>query len=165
MLPPFKNEPYVDFTQPEPRAKMHAALKYVEDQLGREYPLVICGERVTTDQKIVSFKSARPSQVVGATSSATPELANQAVKAAFETFPPWSNVEPEVRARYLLKAAAILRRRIYEFSAWIVFEVSKSWGEAYADTAEAIDFLEFYAREMIRLQDSHATTPYPGEEN
>src|SRR5262249_29593721 len=77
----------------------------------------------------------------------------------------WSRVDPEIRARYLLKTAAILRRRIYEFSAWMVYEVSKSWSEAYADTAEAIDFLEFYAREMIRLQGAHPTTPYPAEEN
>src|ERR1051325_9218771 len=149
MLPPFKNESYVDFTQPEPRDQMHAALKTVESQLGREYPLVICGKRITTEQKIVSINPARPDQVVGVTSRATPELANQAVEAAYENFPSWSRGEPEVRARYMLKAAAILRRRIYEFSAWMVYEVSKSWAEAYADTAEAIDFLEFYARQMM----------------
>src|SRR5947207_2845947 len=114
MLPPFKNEPYVDFTQPEPREKMHAAIKLVEGQLGREYPLVICGKRITTDQKIVSINPARPTEVVGSTSRATPELANQAVEAAYAAFPAWSRVDPEVRARYLLKAAAILRRRIYE---------------------------------------------------
>src|SRR5436190_23123398 len=155
MLPPFKNEPYVDFTQTEPREKMVAALKLVESQLGKEYPLVIGGKRISTDQKIVSINPARPSQVIGSTARATPELANQAVKAAYETFPSWSRVDPEVRARYLLKAAAIIRRRIYEFSAWMVFEVSKSWAEAYADTAEAIDFLEFYAREMMRLTGAH----------
>ena len=47
----------------------------------------------------------------------------------------------------------------------MVYEVSKSWAEAYADTAEAIDFLEFYAREMIRLGGGNPTTPFPGEEN
>jgi 1-pyrroline-5-carboxylate dehydrogenase len=84
---------------------------------------------------------------------------------AYEAFPLWSRTDPDARARYLLKAAAILRRRIYEFCAWLTYEVSKSWPEAYADVAEAIDFLEFYAREMMRLRGAHPTTPYPGEEN
>src|SRR5690349_2678128 len=104
MLPPFKNEPYVDFTQPEPREKMLAALKYVESQLGREYPLVIGGNTIDTDRKIVSLNPAKYSQVVGSTSCATPELADRAVEAAHQTFPSWSKVDAESRARYLLKA-------------------------------------------------------------
>ena len=55
-----------------------------------------------------------------------------------------------------------MRARKHEFSALQVLEVGKTWAEADADTAEAIDFLEFYGREMMRLgppqvtvQDSH----------
>jgi len=58
-----------------------------------------------------------------------------------------------------------MRRRIYELSAWMCFEESKSWIEAYADTCEAIDFLEFYGREMIRLGGPQPVTPFPGEDN
>jgi 1-pyrroline-5-carboxylate dehydrogenase len=165
MLTPFQNEPYVDFTQDGPRQKMLAALKLVEEQLGRDYPLLIGGERVSASDSILSRNPAHPSQVVGRVSRATPEHAERAVQAAWAAFPKWSRTDPDVRARYLLRVAAVLRRRIYEFSAWMVYEVSKSWLEAYADTAEAIDFLEFYAREMMRLGGAHPTTPYPGEEN
>jgi len=165
MLPPFRNEPYVDFREDGPRQKMQAALKYVESQLGQTYPLVLCGERVHAPDTLVSRNPARPAQVVGAVARATPELADRAIQVACETFPLWSHTDPDVRARYLLKAAAILRRRIYEFAAWMIYEVSKSWPEAYADAAEAIDFMEFYAREMMRLKGAHPTTPYPGEEN
>jgi 1-pyrroline-5-carboxylate dehydrogenase len=165
MLTPFENEPYVDFSQSEPRRKMLEALKLVESQLGREYPIMIGGEKITTGEKIVSTNPANPSQVVGSVAKATPQLAEHAVKVAYEAFPSWSLVEPEVRARYLARVAAILRRRIYEFSAWMVYEVSKTWLEAYADAAEAVDFVEFYAREMMRLGGGHPTTPYPGEEN
>lgn len=165
MLTPFANEPYVDFSQAEPRAKMLEALRLVESQLGREYPLVIGGEKITTGEWMTSCNPANPSQTVGLVAKATPELAEHAVKVAYEAFPAWSRTDPDVRARYLLRIAALLRRRIFEFSAWMVYEVSKSWIEAYADTAEAIDFLEFYAREMMRLGGSHPTTPYPGEEN
>lgn len=165
MLTPFQNEPYVNFNEDAPRQKMLAALKLVESQLGRDYPLLIGGQEIMTEEKIVSVNPANPSQVVGRVSRATAEHADQAIRAAYEAFSAWSRVDPDVRARYLAKAAAILRRRIYEFSAWMVYEVSKSWIEAYADTAEAIDFLEFYAREMMRLKAGHGTTDYPGEEN
>lgn len=165
MFTPFQNEPYVNFAEPGPQQKMREALKLVESQLGREYPLIIGGERVWTDARNESCNPANPAQIVGTVCRATPEHAERAVRAAHDAFPAWSRVDPEVRARYLVKAAAILRRRIYEFSAWMVYEVSKSWIEAYADTAEAIDFLEFYAREMVRLGGGHPTTPFPGEEN
>lgn len=165
MLPPFRNEPYVDFSQPGPRESMLAALRKVEGELGNFYPLRIGGERISTQERIRSVNPARPSQVVGESARANAAQANQAIQAASSAFDAWRRTEPEVRARYLLKAAAILRRRIYEFSAWLTFEVSKSWPEAYADAAEAVDFLEFYAREMLRLGGAHPTVPYPGEEN
>jgi len=163
-LMPFKNEPYVDFTQPGPAEAMKKALAQVRSELGKHYPLVIGGEHIETEKRIKSVNPAKPAEVVGEVSSANADLADRAVKVAYETFKTWRNVAPEERARYLLKAAAVMRRRIYEFSAWMSFEVSKNWIEAYADTCEAIDFMEFYAREMMRLGGSHPTTPYPGEE-
>jgi 1-pyrroline-5-carboxylate dehydrogenase len=163
-LTPFANEPYVDFSQPGPAQEMRKALSAVRAQLGRHYPLRICGRQVATDGRIVSVNPGQPSEVVGEVGKATSELASMAVEAAAERFESWRRVDPDARARILLKAATILRRRIYEFSAWLVFEVSKSWAEAYADAAEAVDFLEFYGREMMRLGGSHPTTPFPGEE-
>ncbi len=165
MFTPFENEPYVDFSQPEPRQRIREALKLVESQLGGEYPLIVGGRRFMTAERIESYNPANPTQLVGSVSRATPEHAESAIRAAYDAFPAWSRVDPEVRARCLMKVAAILRRRIYEFSAWMVYEVSKSWLEAYADTAEAIDFLEFYAREMVRLGGGQPSTPYSGEEN
>jgi len=165
MLTPFRNEPYVNFAEETPRQNMLAALKQVEAQLGRSYPLRINGRKVETSGRIDSINPAQPDQIVGSVGKATAEHARQALAAADAAFQTWSRVAPEVRARYLLKAAEIIRRRIYEFSAWMVFEESKSWIEAYADTCEAIDFLEFYAREMMRLGGPQPVTPFPGEEN
>ncbi|HVP12942.1 MAG TPA: L-glutamate gamma-semialdehyde dehydrogenase [Phycisphaerae bacterium] len=165
MLIPFRNEPYVNFTEDGPRKKMLAALELVESQLGRTYPLRIGGRKIETTAKIESINPARFDQVVGYVGKANAEQARQAVAAADEAFKSWSRVDPDVRARYLLKAAEIMRKRLYEFSAWMVYEESKSWIEAYADACEAIDFLEFYGREMMRLGGAQAVTPYPGEEN
>jgi len=165
MLPPYSPEPYVDFQQAEPRAKMLAALDRVKGELGTSYPIWIDGKPLTTSETFPSVSPADPGRVVGVLSKANADLADRAVRAAAEAFKSWSCIEPEVRARVLIKSAAIIRRRLYEFSAWLCFEQSKSWIEAYADVCEAIDFLEFYGREMMRLGGSHPTTPYPGEEN
>jgi 1-pyrroline-5-carboxylate dehydrogenase len=165
MLPPYQPEPYVDFSQDGPRARMLDAIERVTAQLGQAYPLRIGGLEVQTEQRFRSICPAAPEQIVGSIAKAGVEHAGQAVEIAYETFETWSRVEPQARARILVKAAAILRRRIYELAAWMVYEVSKSWIEAYGDVCEAIDFLEFYAREMMRLAGGQPTTPVAGEEN
>jgi 1-pyrroline-5-carboxylate dehydrogenase len=165
MLQPYHPETYVDFAQAEPRARMLAALEQVRSQLGRSVPLWIHGKPVTTQETFSSISPADPGRVVAVVSKANVDLAEKAVRCSADHFKTWRRVEPEVRARVLIKAAAIMRRRIYELSAWECFEVSKSWLEAYADVCEAIDFLGFYGREMIRLAGSHPVTPMPGEEN
>ncbi len=165
MLTPYRPESYVNFADAEPRQKMLDALRLVESQLGRTYSLRIGGRQVETPQKITSINPAKSDQVVGHVGKATREHALAAVAAADEAFKSWSRVDPDVRARYLLRAAATIKRRVYEFSAWMVYEESKSWIEAYADTCECIDFLEFYAREMMRLGGPQPVTPFAGEEN
>ncbi|MFQ5412947.1 MAG: L-glutamate gamma-semialdehyde dehydrogenase [Phycisphaerae bacterium] len=165
MLPPFAPEPYVDFTQDTPRARMLAALKLVSDNLDRVYPLWIAGETVTPGETLQSTSPADPDRIVGTVAKANTDLADNAVRSAADAFRSWSRFDPDARARILIKAAAIMRRRIYELSAWMCYEQSKSWIEAYADTCEAIDFMEFYGREMMRLNGAHPVTPFPGEEN
>ena len=165
MLPPFSPEPYVDFSQAEPRARMLAALEQVAGELGRTYPLWINGEAVTSGERLESISPADPSRVVGTMAKANTDLADKAVRSAAEAFKTWSRVDPDARARVLIKAAAIGRRRLYELAAWQCFEESKSWIEAYADVCEAIDFMDFYGREMMRLKGAHPVTPFVGEEN
>lgn len=167
MLTPYRPEPYVNFAEPEPRQKMLDALALVRSHLGRSYPLRIGNRRIepTADARIESTMPASPRTVVGVVGKASIEHANQAITAAGESFRSWSRVEPNTRARVLLRAAAIMRRRLYEVSAWMCFEASKSWIEAYADACEAVDFLDFYAREMMRLGGPQPVTPFPDEEN
>ena len=168
MLLPFQNESYEDFGIQANREKMEAALKKVESELGREYPLVIGGKEVTTKDKIVSINPSDKEQVVGVVSKANKDLAEKAMQAALGAFETWKKTPWTVRARYLLKIAHVMRQRKMELSAWMVYEEGKSWLEAIADTAEAIDFHEFYAREAIRMAGvagTHGVTPYQGEQN
>src|SRR3989442_11059583 len=165
-LPEFSNEPLSDFKgSPEHARRMKAALVEVESELGRQYDLVIGGERVHTEDKLCSFDPSQKSRVVGAFSKATPDLADRAIRVADEAFKSWSRAPAEERVELLIDTAKILRDRKYHFAAWMVYEVGKTWPEADADVAEAIDFCEFYAREMLRLAAPPPLTPVPGEKN
>ncbi len=167
-LDEFRNEPFTDFSQPENQIAMQAAIEGVRSELGREYPMVINGEKITLDEKFESINPAEKSQVVGVFSEADTDaqnLVDKAVESATNAFKLWKNVSPENRAEYLFKAAAILRERKHYFSAVMIFETAKTWAEADGDTAEAIDFLEFYGREMLRWAGEQPVTPIEGEKN
>ncbi|MFD0589896.1 L-glutamate gamma-semialdehyde dehydrogenase [Paenibacillus sp. GCM10027627] len=165
MREPFKNEPFTDFTKSDSIAEFGAALRSVESQLGREYRLKIGSDYVET---VIKRKSINPSdfmQTVGIVSQADTDHVHKAILAAAAAFEEWKRVSPSARSRVLYKAAAILRRRKHEFSAWLVYEAGKSWVEADGDTAEAIDFMEFYGREMERLSEPQPIVPLSGEHN
>jgi 1-pyrroline-5-carboxylate dehydrogenase len=165
MLSPFQNETFVDFTNERNAAVMREAIANAESQFGREYPLIIGGKRYTTGDMLASLNPSNHEEVIGLVHKASIELADKAIEAATDAFQEWKNVAPEVRARYLLKIAALLRKHKAEFTALIVLEVGKSWAEADGDVAETIDFAEFYAREMIRHNREQPLTPLAGEQN
>ncbi|WP_033542098.1 L-glutamate gamma-semialdehyde dehydrogenase [Planococcus sp. CAU13] len=162
---PYKHEPFTDFSIEKNRNDYLEGLKTVEAYLGQDYPLIIGGERVTTEDKIVSFNPANREEIIGRVSKSNKELAEKAMQSADEAFKTWKKVKPEVRADVLFRAAAIIRRRKHEFSALLTKEAGKPWNEADADTAEAIDFLEYYGRQMLRLKDGMPVESRPGEYN
>ena len=161
----FRNEPLTDFSKEENVRDMRAALDKVKSELGREYPLVIGGARIKTGATLASINPANRAQVVGKFHKATRELANQAVETAHETFKTWRNVPAKERAQLVFRVAQLLRQRKHEFSAWMIYEVAKTWPEADGDTAEAIDFLEFYGREMLRYASDQPLVKLQGEHN
>lgn len=166
MLTPFRNEPLTDFSLPENRAAFERALAQVKAEIGRQIPAVIDGRELWNEEGFVSINPSRPAEVLARFPKLGVEHADQAVDAAVKAFKTWQYVPVEERAGYLLHAAGEMRRRKHEFSAVMVLEVGKSWAEADSDTAEAIDFLEYYARQALRVADSSdLLIPYPGEQN
>ncbi|BBH24880.1 1-pyrroline-5-carboxylate dehydrogenase [Paenibacillus baekrokdamisoli] len=165
MLEDYRNEPFTDFSLEPHQIAFQAALTQVESELGRVYGPIIGGKSIATDHQTVSINPAETSQIVGIIGQANSALAEEAIQTAASVFESWKRVPASVRSRYLYKAAAILRRRMHEFSAWMVYEAGKSWVEADVDTAEAIDFLAFYAREMDRLAERQPLVRIPGEDN
>jgi len=165
-LSDFRNEPASDFKgNPEHIRRMKEALEEVRKELGREYDLVIGGKRMKTSDKLTSYNPAQKDQVLGVFSKADQKLAEQAILAADQAFKSWSRTPADERVALVVETARILRERKYYYAAWMVYEVGKSWAEADADVAEAIDFCEFYARDMLRLAKPQPLTPVPGERN
>jgi 1-pyrroline-5-carboxylate dehydrogenase len=165
MVPEFVNESLTDFSVPQQRQAMDAALRSVQDEFARDWPLFIGGARVTSGAWILSMNPCQKSQVVGRVARASQPQAESALEAAWAAFADWSRWQPAERARLLLKVAALMRARKHVLSATMVYEAGKTWPEADADTAEAIDFLEYYAREATRLAGPHPLPRLAGEDN
>ena len=164
-LPPFRNEPFTDFTQADNKRAMGAALDRVRSELAQSYDLVLGGHRVFSSDTFNSVNPARPAEVIGTHAAASAAQVSQAIASAQTAFAAWSRASAAHRAGLLIRAAALIREHHFDFCAWLILEVGKNWAEADADVGECIDFLEFYAREALRLD--AATTPiqFPGERN
>lgn len=164
-IKPFKNEKYTDFSKADARRKQQLAIENLEANLGQEYPIIIGGEKIFVDNKFNSFNPSNPSQVVGVFQKGNADLANKAMEVALEKFEDWKFVPAKKRADYLFRAAKIMKKRRFELNATMILEVGKTWAEADGDTAEAIDFLEFYAREMLRYAGRQPVIQYKGEKD
>lgn len=161
----FANEVYLDFSKPAIAAKQRAAIDAVRKKFGKEYPNIVGGKRVVTKAKTTSTNPANPSEVIGVFQKCGAEDAEKAMKAALKAFETWKNVPMKERAQVLFRAANIMRKRRLEINAWMISEVGKNYLEADADTCEAIDFLEFYGRDALRLAGPQPIVPQPGEKN
>jgi 1-pyrroline-5-carboxylate dehydrogenase len=165
LLSEFTNEPLTDFSVEGNKRDFAEALKKVESRLPIQGKNHISGKQADAAKHFESFNPSKKTQVIGRFPEGSSEDAVRAVEAAHKAFPAWSRTPAADRVQLLVRIAAILRKRKHEFSAMMVLEESKSWPEADGDTAEAIDFCEFYAREMERLAEPQPLTPYPGEKN
>ena len=164
-LPEFKNEPLTDFSKPENKAAMDLAIARILGEAGREHPIVIGGERITGLKTFSSNNPAHKDQILGKFQKGGKEHVERAMDAAWAAFESWKRQPVETRAGLLFKTAKLLRERKHEFSAVMTLEVGKTWAEADGDTAEAIDFLEFYGREALRYAGKHPVTQIESEEN
>ena len=162
--PSYRNEPPADFSRAEVREAMRAALESVQEQFDGEYPLVINGQEVMTQEWMTCPCPSHASHSVGRVASAGKDDVQAAVAAADEALPAWHALGAERRAEYLRSVAQIMRSRRFELAAWQVHECAKEWREADGDVCEAIDFCEYYAAGAVHLEQPHGVD-VPGEEN
>jgi RHH-type transcriptional regulator, proline utilization regulon repressor / proline dehydrogenase / delta 1-pyrroline-5-carboxylate dehydrogenase len=164
-IAPFANEPPLDLSRREVRDTCHAAIDEVRGRLGVFCPALIGGREWSGGQCVVSVNPARPAEIVGRVAAVGKTEVEEAIAAALQAQRQWAGRSAEDRAAVLFRAAAIARERRYELLAWQVFETGKNWVEADADVAEAIDYLEYYGREMLRLHIPTRLGDAPGEVN
>ena len=162
-IAPFINEPYADFNQPEHSSRMRSALEQVRSQFGKNYDLLIAGDRRTSSAKLESVNPSNPSEIIGIHSKGSEQDARDAVEAAWSYFPTWAARSAEERANLVFRVAEIFRERKYEFDAWLIYESGKTWAEAEADVSEAIDFCEYYARQALKLANPEPVVQLSGE--
>jgi 1-pyrroline-5-carboxylate dehydrogenase len=156
-LESYRPETYLDFSDPEVESRMRVAIAQVAGELGRDYPARVGGEDVRLETTRASTDPSAPDRVIGVFPNGGQSLADRAIDAANEAFPTWKSVPAHERADVLFRAADIMRRKRLELAAWECFEIGKSWAEADADVAEAIDFCDYYAHLMLH----YAYDPYP----
>lgn len=161
----FVNEPLTDFSKARNRDGFKAALVQVRKGFGNVYPVVVGGEEVETQKQIRSLNPAGPGEVVGKVCAASVTHAEKAIQEAKKAWKGWSKKPPAERAKYLFRAAETMKEERFELAALQVYEVGKSWQEADADVAEAIDFLNYYGTEMMRMAAPRILGRYPGEQN
>ncbi|SEA91546.1 1-pyrroline-5-carboxylate dehydrogenase [Thalassobacillus cyri] len=163
----FENINNTDFKDPKEQEKLQKEIDKLRQQgLAKEHPVVIDGKEYYTEDKIVSTNPGKKDEVIGYASKADKELAEKALIKATETFESWKKVAPRDRAEYLFRTAELMQERRHEFSALLILEAGKNYEEADAEVSEAIDFMNFYARSMIQLEDdTHYLKRVPGEKN
>jgi RHH-type proline utilization regulon transcriptional repressor/proline dehydrogenase/delta 1-pyrroline-5-carboxylate dehydrogenase len=165
IMDPFENVPNSEFAHEEHRQKMRAALADARAAMGVEYPLIINGKRVTTGRWRESLNPSRPSEVVGRVAQADADAVERAVGAAAEAFDTWRRVAPHERAEYLFKVATLMQEHRFDLAALEALECGKPWREADADVSEAIDYCNYYGKEMVRMSEHARRRDIPGETN
>ena len=165
-LPEFRNEPFTDFSRPEPQRAFQQSLQKIQKEfLGRTWPCWIGGEEVRGKNLFETYDPGETTRLVGKFQKLTAADAQVAVEKAHAAFPAWANSDVKERVRIVFAAAQRMREQKHDFSAMLCHEVGKSWAEADADTAEAIDFLEYYGGQMLRMAEPQPVTPVAGERN
>jgi RHH-type proline utilization regulon transcriptional repressor/proline dehydrogenase/delta 1-pyrroline-5-carboxylate dehydrogenase len=155
----FRNEPLIDFSRDENRERFgHSLQKVREEFSGR------ASERIN-GETLESLNPANPAEIIGRVQISTTSDVEKAIEKGARYFPGWRARAAAERANFLFTAAELMRQRRWELAAWEVFEVGKSWREADADVAEAIDYLEYYGREMLRLASPRETQSLQSESN
>jgi len=162
---PFRPEPFTDFSKEENIKAIKDALVNAKRNFGKRYPIIINGKEYKTDKVFGSFNPAHKNELVAEFYAAGEKEADIAIESAWKAFEFWSRFPAEERAGFLFKAAEVLRRRRFEITAWMVYEVGKNWVEADADVAEAIDYLDYYAHQMLELAGNRPLAHIYGENN
>jgi len=164
-IPTFHNEPPLDFSSAAVRSQFEEALTRTSAEFGRDYFPLVDGGKVEGGQPFLAQNPSHPSQLLGRVHKANSRDAERAVNIALKAQESWDAVPASRRADLLQRAADLMHQRRMKLAAWEIFETGKTWREADADVAEAIDFLRFYSTTLLDYQSASHLRQVPGEVN
>ena len=150
----YRPEPPAEWRRATVRADMAAAVGGRASLLSGGplvVPAMIGGRTVVTQDSLESLDPARPTVVVAHSAACGAGEADSAVESCLAAWGNWRRTPAASRASVLFGAAEWMRARRIELAALEVYEAGKPWAEADADVCEAIDFMEYYGRQMRRL--------------
>jgi RHH-type transcriptional regulator, proline utilization regulon repressor / proline dehydrogenase / delta 1-pyrroline-5-carboxylate dehydrogenase len=162
---PYAPEPPAEWHRQPVRDAFAAAVDRRRSSLGSDVRVVIGGRERSTDEAIISIDPSRPTRTVARSAAASIADAEDAIRAAHDAWPAWRDSPPARRAQVLFDAAQWMRQRRFDLAALEVFEAGKPWAEADGDICEAIDYCEYYGRQMLRLSAGEDVESPPGEVN
>ncbi len=160
----FHNVPDEDYADVKQRDRALTAIATVRQQFGKTYLPWVNGQALDTQERIPSLNPSNASETIGTVGLISVEQAEQALQAAKAAFPAWRKTPAKDRAAILRKAAELMEQRRDQLAAWVCLEVGKPLNEVNGEVSEAIDFCNYYAAEMERL-DTGVHYDFPGETN
>ena len=164
----FKNEPLTDFSIRENRELFGKTLRVLKEQV-ESNPLksipIVDGEELPSDVVVARENPANPEQILGRVHYARIANARLALKKLKEYAPQWEAVSYKQRAKIISAVAELMRQKKLELASLMVLECGKPWRESDADVAEAIDFCDYYAQEMLRIGEPRTMGNALGEIN
>ncbi|MDG6902981.1 MAG: aldehyde dehydrogenase family protein, partial [Nitrososphaerota archaeon] len=142
--------------------KYEAALKKLEGELGRSYPMYIGGREVRSEAGEFEHRSPiDTSIVVGRFQVGTRDHAKASIEAAKKGFEVWSSKPWQERVKVLERYAGLIDARKFDIAAAITYEVGKNRLEALAECWEAVDAVKYYAG-VMRKEKGYSIRMGPG---
>lgn len=161
----FRNQPPLQLHLESERERFAAALERVRSSSGKTLPVVVNGRAVETGRFIDSLNPASPGELIARVHAARGEDVDAAVASAQAALGGWRRLPVRNRGQVLFTAAELIRRWRYDLAALVVLEVGKGWRESDVEVCQAIDYLEYYGREAVRLGQGPSLLSPPGESN
>jgi 1-pyrroline-5-carboxylate dehydrogenase len=130
------------------------ALETLKANMGQDYPMIIGGEEVTTEEKIENRSPIDRDWVLGTFQKGDESHAEDAIAAARAAFPVWSGMGWQERVAVMRRAADLINERIFEMGGVLSLEVGKNRMEALGDAAESADLIR-YACDQMEANDGY----------
>ncbi|KAG2474308.1 MAG: Aldehyde dehydrogenase [Nitrosopumilales archaeon] len=141
--------------------KFEQGFSEIEKNLGKEYPIIINGEKIFLHEKFDVKSPSDTRIVIGRFPQASKEDTIKAIENAKNSFLEWSSISYKKRAQIFKDCADLFSKQKYHLAALTSLENGKNRIEAIGEVDESIDFMRFYAYQLEICEGFEKETPHP----